>query len=257
MSDITTDDMKNMQQDAFSYKASDYVEMIKNKVDNTNLSESEKQLYKVLTSWDYNYKSASEAPVLFELFYNKLNENTWDELIEIRKTMSVRLPEGWRLLELIVKDPENRYFDLGSTKAKENANDILVMSLKDAFGEFEKLKKEKKGTTWGKFKPLHIYHLTRLPAFSSMDIATDGCSDAINAVGNSMGPSWRMVISLEEKIKAYGVYPGGQSGNPSSKYYKNMIETWTKGEYYTLNSTKKPEDIRQLSTQSIQIIPKK
>jgi penicillin amidase len=89
-----------------------------------------------------------------------------------------------------------------------------------------------------------------------MDIAADGCPDAINATGYSFGPSWRMVISLEEKVKGYAVYPGGQSGNPASKYYKNMIDAWVKGQYYTLNSSASAEDIRKIKTQTIVLKPK-
>ena len=257
MSNITPDEMKRMQQDAFSYKASDFIGVLKEKLLESNLNEKEKNHYKTLTNWNYQYKAVSEAPVLFELFFNKLNENTWDEFSELRKSMSVRMPEDWRLLELLKSDPSNKYFDMKSTKSIENADEIILKSLKDAFVDFDKRKSDGSGTTWGKYKPLNIYHLTRLPVFSSMDIAADGCSDAINATGTTLGPSWRMVISLEDKIKAFGVYPGGQSGNPSSKYYKNMIETWTKGEYYALNPAKNPEEIRQTSTQTIQIKPKK
>ena len=90
-----------------------------------------------------------------------------------------------------------------------------------------------------------------------MDIAADGCPDAINATGYSFGPSWRMIISLEDKIKGYAVYPGGQSGNPSSAYYKNMIETWTKGAYYDLNFSSNMDEIKSKKTQSIQLNPKK
>jgi penicillin amidase len=28
--------------------------------------------------------------------------------------------------------------------------------------------------------------------------------------------------------------PGGQSGNPGSKYYDNMIDYWVQGKYYKL-----------------------
>jgi penicillin amidase len=42
-----------------------------------------------------------------------------------------------------------------------------------------------------------------------------------------MVPSWRMVVSLEKTgVRAWGVYPGGQSGNPGSPYYNNMLNTW-------------------------------
>ena len=40
---------------------------------------------------------------------------------------------------------------------------------------------------------------------------------------------------------AYGVYPGGQSGNPGSKYYDNFVDTWAAGQYYKLWVMKKEE----------------
>jgi penicillin amidase len=43
-----------------------------------------------------------------------------------------------------------------------------------------------------------------------------------------------MVVSLTSKTEAYGVYPGGQSGNPGSKFYDNFIDKWVAGEYYPL-----------------------
>ena len=39
-----------------------------------------------------------------------------------------------------------------------------------------------------------------------------------------------MIVELGKKPKAYGIFPGGQSGNPASAFYDNMIEKWTKGE---------------------------
>ncbi len=39
---------------------------------------------------------------------------------------------------------------------------------------------------------------------------------------------------MTDNIEAYGVYPGGQSGNPGSKYYDNFIESWSTGKYYNL-----------------------
>jgi penicillin amidase len=51
----------------------------------------------------------------------------------------------------------------------------------------------------------------------------------------AMGPSWRMVVSLEKaKLRAWGVYPGGQSGNPGSPFYNNLLNYWAEGKYYEL-----------------------
>ena len=43
-----------------------------------------------------------------------------------------------------------------------------------------------------------------------------------------------MIVSLTPETEAYGVYPGGQSGNPGSKYYDNFVDTWVQGKYYLL-----------------------
>jgi penicillin amidase len=51
-----------------------------------------------------------------------------------------------------------------------------------------------------------------------------------------------MVVSLTEPIEAYGVYPGGQSGNPGSPYYDNFAMDWAKGNYYKLLFMQNPDD---------------
>ena len=43
-----------------------------------------------------------------------------------------------------------------------------------------------------------------------------------------------MVTELTDEVNAYGIYPGGQSGNPGSKYYDTFINDWLVGKYYKL-----------------------
>ena len=68
---------------------------------------------------------------------------------------------------------------------------------------------------------------------TNVDVA--GNKYAPNAITEQTGPSWRMVVELGKTPKAYGVYPGGQSGNPGSKYYDNFIEYWKTDKYYELS----------------------
>lgn len=255
MNQITPEMMQNMQQDAYSHKAADFISMLKNLEIGSGLTASENDFYAKLTKWNFQYKANDSAPTLFDLFYKKLAANTWDELSKLKEIMDINDPEDWRLLEMITSDPDNKYFDIKDTPEKENAKDIVLKSLKDASKAVEERQKDGKRITWGEYKPLHIYHLTRIPAFSEMDIPANGCPDAINATGYSFGPSWRMVVSLEDKVKAHAVYPGGQSGNPASKYYKNMVEAWTKGAYYELNIHAKAADLHKNQTQSITLNP--
>src|SRR5690606_39184312 len=82
-----------------------------------------------------------------------------------------------------------------------------------------------------------IGHWARIDAFDT-PVNVGGYKFAVNAISKQHGPSWRMVVSLEEPIKAYGNYPGGQSGNPGSKNFNEQINTWAQGEYFELHFLK-------------------
>jgi penicillin amidase len=40
-----------------------------------------------------------------------------------------------------------------------------------------------------------------------------------------------MIVELTDKTEAYGIYPGGQSGNPGSRYYDTFVDKWAAGKY--------------------------
>jgi penicillin amidase len=49
-----------------------------------------------------------------------------------------------------------------------------------------------------------------------------------------------MIVELKTPVKAWGGYPGGQSGNPGSPYFDNMVDAWAAGDYYELLFLKDP-----------------
>jgi penicillin amidase len=100
------------------------------------------------------------------------------------------------------------------------------------------LQKEERenGLVWWKHKNPTIYHLLRksLMPFARTGLQVGGWGNTINALSHSHGPSWRMIVHLTAETEAYGVYPGGQQGNPGSRFYDAFVDTWAKGEYYRL-----------------------
>ena len=53
------------------------------------------------------------------------------------------------------------------------------------------------------------------------------------------GASWRMVVDLSStELKAWGTYPGGQSGNPASSRYLNHLNEWLNGDLQPLVAPK-------------------
>ncbi|MBC7588421.1 MAG: penicillin acylase family protein, partial [Chitinophagaceae bacterium] len=73
------------------------------------------------------------------------------------------------------------------------------------------------------------------------NLMVGGGDHIINATKEDHGPSWRMVVHLTDKIEAYCIYPGGQSGNPGSRYYASFVDTWAAGRYNAILFLKKQE----------------
>ncbi len=56
------------------------------------------------------------------------------------------------------------------------------------------------------------------------------------------GPSWRMIVrwagrSGRGRGTAVGIYPGGQSENPASPWYENLLADWSGGTYLPMPTT--------------------
>ena len=117
---------------------------------------------------------------------------------------------------------------------------VVTTAFKKAVPSMAKLEKEGK-INWTDYKNSGVQHLLRLSPFSRFNLTTGGGTHVINAIKKYHGPSWRMVVQLTDETEAYGIYPGGQSGNPGSKYYDSFVDSWASGKYYPLWVMKKEE----------------
>ena len=125
--------------------------------------------------------------------------------------------------------------DIVETKEKETSKDLFLKSFKTAAKTLIDWKSENGDYFWKDYQATYAGHLLQaLPAFSRFDLPIGGGASIVNATSENHGPSWRMIVEMSNPPKALGVYPGGQSGNPGSKYYDNMIDEWAEGNYYEM-----------------------
>ena len=91
--------------------------------------------------------------------------------------------------------------------------------------------------TWGRLHSRSFPSVTGAdglgygPRAAGGDPFTEDAADGgLNA---RTGPSWRMVVSFVPGAapSAEGVYPGGQSENPASPWYDNLVPLWWDGQY--------------------------
>ncbi len=241
---ITVKDMMALQQNSYSLKAEEFLPSLLKNVNVNSLDNWEKAAIDTLRQWDFHYRNDSRAAAIFEIWMEEVQKKTWDEFYAMKDSIPVIFPKSWRLLDLIKTQPEHSFFDITETAKMEIAKDVIQKAWKAAVMksiEFER----NKTLTWRNYNPVIINHLTRLSAFAKTNIQMNGCGDALNAVRGSFGPSWRMVVEQADEVNAYGVYPGGQSGNPGSKYYDTGIDSWAKGEYYKLEYVDRPDELKR------------
>jgi len=224
--------MKNIQLDNTNGFAIEAMPLLLKNIDTNKLNRNQKVMLTFISSWRGTYNLDDKNARLYELWWKNIRSYTWDEFKSY--PFYLRPPNDYILLDLIQKDPSNNYFDRQETSEKENARNIITEAFIVASNDYDKLKKEG-SIRWGDYNKVNIMHLTNLPAFSKMHLLSAGCPDAINAVSGNWGPSWRMIVELGDRPKAYGIYPGGQSGNVGSPYYDNFTREWNIGNYYSLS----------------------
>lgn len=231
MAQVSISDMQKLQNDNFSIYASEALPILMKQIDENQLTEDEKTKLALLKRWDFYYEADAEAPVLFELWWEEFRTLLWDEFYKADRI--VQVPNFAQTIRFIQKNKSGDLFDLKNTSEMEDLKALAKISFVKGMLSISKLKSEQK--KWAGYKNTTIKHLSTLPAFSVSGIENGGNSGIINATRNNYGPSWRMIVAPGVSGEAYGVYPGGQSGNPGSKFYANFIDQWASGKYYKLH----------------------
>lgn len=226
MEQITVQDMMKMQTTSFSLFAKDALAVILPYLDKNTMTDAEKEAFEKLEDWDYYYKKDAEIPIVFEIFKDSLYRMTFDEFYTLRKDQSVLFPKSSRLLSLLQESPAHAIFDHQQTKAIEDAAAIVNRAFKAAVANVPTDQK------WSTRNNASVPHMAAIEPFGRRGLSMGGSNLSLNAIRGTHGPSWRMIVEMaKEGVKAYGLYPGGQSGNPGSIYYDNMVDTWASGDY--------------------------
>jgi penicillin amidase len=251
---VTPDDMRNFQSDPGSARADMFVPYFlaaAARADSAGHADAQlKTAASLLGKWDRRYVRENRGAVLFEAAMTELATRTWDELRDPRKKTAaadrLNYPEAQILVELM-QTPKSEWWDDRSTPQHEDMDDILTSSLRAGYSGLITTKgnPDSDGWLWSKTRRANIYHLLRIPAFSALDIPVQGGPSTLSPSSGmgTQGPSWRMVVELGADVRAWATYPGGQSGAPSSKRYKDRIPSWTNGKLDQVLFPRTPADL--------------
>lgn len=238
----TVDSMRNLQNDNYSLLAQDILPVMVNSVRVALLNNTQKKSYEIIKQWNRFYNADEIGASIFEIWQKALINEIWkDDFSNANSPM--RFPSRDRTVELLLNDPSSKWFDKVNTPEKETREDLINEAFKFAIDSLsKKYGSLDKTWNWGNVKGSYVPHLAKIAGFGSGLLYCGGSKSSVNALGETNGPSWRMIVALGKEVKGYGVFPGGQSGNPGSFYYDDMIGPWTNGRLNELLYLKSEKD---------------
>ncbi|MCY7349263.1 MAG: penicillin acylase family protein [Cytophagaceae bacterium] len=245
MQRATPDSLRMLQNDNFSIQARTLLPVLLPLVQPRELSAGQLGALNRLKSWNFQNNPDNVEPTVYTEWINALYAATWQDELGSPAGEPTILPTSDRTMRMILREPTARWFDdIRTTDHRETLAELTQRSFKNAIDTLQK-QLGVLGPKWqlGAQRGTDIRHLARIPALSRLGLVTGGGTGIVNATNKAHGPSWRMVVALGKNgPTAYGLYPGGQSGNPGSRFYDNMIERWRTGQLDPLVYLQSPDE---------------
>lgn len=199
-------------------------------------SDEDRKVLDTLGQWNFELNATSIEASVWSKWWDNVHIALWEKAFPVPH---FRSPSEDKTMELITStSPEDwpasdavpRYTELPALVA--SAFERAVQNLR-SFSARNELPTPL--PPWGKFRGTKIPHLANLPGFGVDHLETGGNDLTVNATTAQHGPSWRMVVTwVNAQPRAWGIYPGGASGQVGSAHYKNMVAPWLKGELQEL-----------------------
>ena len=239
MDEITKDDMQALLMDNFSYHAAEILPSMLKWVKPDSLSPIESEVLDSLQAWNYFNNAPYRAPSVFRSWWSELYEAILVD--EYDADFPLRAPARDRMGQQLKDNPNFWMVDDRTTQEVETIRDHATASFKKALYDLTQYYGPwSDDWDWGWVINNNVPHVTQTNGLGALNLYSGGGAESVNATRGNSGPSWRMIVELGPEIKAWGVYPGGASGNPGSPNYDSMIESWRTGELYELNFYKEP-----------------
>lgn len=197
----------------------------------------------MLTKWDCRLGKDSAAAALFEIWLMKLPAAVFRRHVP---------PDAWRavagrvpLLKTIeaLKNPSPRWFDGENARAGRDA--VLLSSLEEAVKEArERLGADSSSWRWGRLHFARFTHALSIDAaqealfdLPSVERGGDGNTALATSGPNfrqNHGASFREILDVSDWDRSVATSVPGQSGQPGSKHYGDLLPLWAEGKYFPL-----------------------
>ncbi|HEX8861419.1 MAG TPA: penicillin acylase family protein [Actinomycetes bacterium] len=192
----------------------------------------------LLAAWDRDMREDSAAAAVWGTFWDHYLDEVFGpwwrakglqaagvSLDELAPRLTPTL-ETWTL-----RDPDGPSLR-APDGARRSAEDLARRAFAGAAAELRRrLGPDPTRWRWGSLNRLQIASLSEIDSLGYGPAPRGGDERTVNVNAGPLatdGPSWRFIADLGSGAAA-GIYPGGQSEDPASPWYRNGIDDWWEG----------------------------
>ncbi len=233
---MTMLDMKKLQTDYFSIPARELVPRLLH----LTLPDTLAVVRDLLKGWDYRLDSSSVAAGIYNAWENSLMTLAEERFVPAAGrgliTLSLTKVIGWLdHPDSIFPAPAERQRDAFLTEAFRRACDTLTRWVGDDPSHWK----------LGSYHYVEILHplggVTAAPFAARLNAGPaprGGNAYCPNVTGTTRnqhkGASFRIIVNTGDWDCTQAINTPGQSGNPTSPYYRNLFDTWVQDRYFPL-----------------------
>jgi penicillin amidase len=230
---ITLGDVEKLQTDVVSLPARQLLDLLR------EASPKPTSATQMLLGWDAALNRESGPAALYEVWLKGLRK-----AISAKEGMEPA-EQGWSLEKILEEfsQPSPQVF---GPDAVAGRNQVLLETLDSAWKETEQLLgPDSQNWSWGRLHTIRFRHyLDRLPGVDTLlDLGPssrpgDGYTVNATSVGETFqqqsGASYREILDTADWDQSLAVNTPGQSGQPGSPHYSDLLPLWDQGQYFPL-----------------------
>ncbi len=254
---LTMGDMERLQTDVVSLPARQLVALLAAAARGKDESDPN---VKLLSSWNGALTRDSAPAALYELWVRALRNGLVERAVpeKARGLVNMSMPLMLRLLN-------HPGADVFGPDPQRERDMFLLASARSAAAELGKLQgADPTKWAWGRLHVAEFRHpLDRLPDARPLTdlgpVERPGDGTTVNATGMSTtfrqvaGASYREIFDLSDWDHALAVNVPGESGQPGSPHYSDLLPLWSEGKYFPLAYSR--EAVEKLSGEKLVLRP--
>lgn len=231
--------MEKIQTDVFDAAAEAFVGYLLNAVANhssgftvpANVQSNWNYAINTLKNWNY-YMFANETAPLIEVYFlsNYVTNTFSDEYQQAGLGSSAPYPALNILDNLTMNDPTSHWFTNVTSSKVQTAYTVLLQSLADGLEQIQtQMGTNPSNWLYGNWHKASFPSLAGFQALSPAIVPDNGSSFTLNNSGGRIathGSSERAIYMLGELNQSVAALPGGQSGNPLSPHYHDLLDKY-------------------------------